>query len=362
MGNSTTCPVYRPSDLAKQITPSTWSNCAGSMDCLKLDAPWFTEGEAVVGVAHWSAVPGGHRYLGLREGWAVGKEVAVLYDVDTGLPLGAWGGGGTCAFVDHLWRDRAVVAVKEVPGTYRIYWGATDGVFGAKDAVFVSSLEKNGSLGDSHLGDGILALNGGVIELASKAFIPFDFGMPASTEDPRTGGKSAFIQNHASTGDEEWVRREDRSMERLIAVPGVHVRAFGTDGVDMAWLQASEPTGTAGVFSRWELWTAPLATTKADLAPKKLTRIPEFEGVFVGHRSLVVGGKHAMVYAKRNVVFSLLDGSRHIIPDALVAPLDFRHQMYVDADEAILQLSQIEHGMSIARVKLAPLASQPAVP
>jgi len=49
------------------------------------------------------------------------------------------------------------------------------------------------------------------------------------------------------------------------------ILSLASDGHDLAWVQGYEPNDTRDVYSRMELWTAPVVTNPADLRPRLVT-------------------------------------------------------------------------------------------
>ena len=111
--------------------------------------------------------------------------------------------------------------------------------------------------------------------------------------------------------------------------PG-EVRNFGTDGVDMAWLQGFDYDTSTLTYARLELWTSPYADTVAGLTPR---RVGAFPGLYV---STTGGGWYASQADGGELdVRSLADGSRrHWTPPAGVMVLDA--PLYVTASDILL--------------------------
>lgn len=105
-------------------------------------------------------------------------------------------------------------------------------------------------------------------------------------------------------------------------------KGFGTDGVDMAWLEGYDRQ-PGGRYARLELWTAPYTADMSTFAPRKVRDFPIRAGSRMG------GGWFAIRLIddgpQRVEVFSLRDGHRRVF----VSPTGYviEEPFYVTEDE-----------------------------
>ena len=81
---------------------------------------------------------------------------------------------------------------------------------------------------------------------------------------------SIFLTDQQQLPYSQWVRKPDGSTVKLRSDPNAMVVALGSDGTDMAWMQAYEPDAQLAHWGRIELWTSPFTTDPAQLQPKRL--------------------------------------------------------------------------------------------
>jgi len=146
-------------------------------------------------------------------------------------------------------------------------------------------------------------------------------------------GDALFFTHDQVVPYEQWVRKPDGTLVKLIANADSMAVGLGSDGIDHAWMQAYAPDANLAHWGRVELWTSPFATTPQTLAPKLLGRLPIDWLDF----TLVVGAgyaAHSTIPGEQPRLYRLSDGAWASAPK--VPDLQLPRFIYIDEQEAFL--------------------------
>ena len=180
---------------------------------------------------------------------------------------------------------------------------------------------------------------------------------PSSFEEPHISGQDVFWHDWNPTRSREWVRREDGSLEPFLAIEGIEVMGFATDGVSMAWVQASQPSvlSEEAEYAVWELWTSPYANKTADLKATKLVSMPFLKNTHQIPDLLVNKGYLALNSASPRV-YRLSDGACWQVPPSPGPGLVHGMMIWVDDEEIVARIKdEYENDRTVARIKLSAM-------
>jgi hypothetical protein len=354
-----TCPTYLPLDLAAAVPPLTWSPCPAASGCSMLDTPWWTGGGNALSYAtNFTKHGSGAERLSIKQWYGDNHYVAGVFATsEGGSPIAAWGHGcgEARATVLSLWQDQALtVVIGDPPDPLSLklllFWGSTTSLAGQKTpSLLTTTSEVGGNFGESTVGDGMIAWRAGLMTTADKQVIPLQMSAP------QFAGKDLFFLRYGAEFKQAWVRTQDGTVRSLVKIDGVHVVGFATDGITMAWLQASKPQkDNTGYFDLWELWAAPYTTDPASLSPSRVAIIPELNQYGLA-QSLHVGAGHIAVPTVPPRIYRVSDKAYYSAPSTPVPDQTYFSMPFVDDQELVALMTDPKVYRTVVRIKLASM-------
>jgi hypothetical protein len=326
-----------------------------------LDTPWWVPPKPpLVGAVLFQKLPSGEEYLAIRETRGYNNAVVGVFSPTTGgQPVFAL--ASNCEVyvgIISLWKDQIFgLALKDLKGGHEdFYWGQGQQLDATKPtATFADG--QLGNFGDIIATDTILAWRNGIMKRADLKVIKIIPKQVTSLGNPRIAGTDVFWHNWNTPQSNEWVRRDDGSLEPFVVVESTEISGFTTDGTTMTWLQGSQPSVNSeeAKFAVWELWKAPYANKSGDLKPVKLASLPFLKGYLQG-LELVMGTNYVAIDMEPPHVYRLSDGACWQVPSSPGPGLGYRKVIWVDDEEIVARIKdEYENDTTVARIKLSAL-------
>jgi hypothetical protein len=326
------CGIYVPSAPTYLPEPFRWEPCSvldkgdgipgpDSINCKRMVTDWtVASGGAKLIVGTPAEVIDGRARLQVTR---IVVDLASLVVADADGPVrSAFLSTGKCGVAPNSMRHgKAIYRIYEDARKDLMLGGAIGGsvdslwpeVFFPKGHRPSNSTSQQYAIGANHFIEE-LGGNNGVYSIASKSQVA---KIPVAPEDAgmvyagyHFNGDDAFWVGDSGTRSAVKVWTLGGGTKTLVGWPGDVTRvaaAFGTDGTDMAWIEASTPV-RSGVYANYDVWTAKYATDPGVVAQTKRHLLRDELKSFA--EEFVVGCGYAAIGIRPDVDWGLTYGFR----------------------------------------------------